>query len=123
MRVVVRVLEAIAVLVPDFQTLGLLVPVFFSLYCCAGMFGLPQAGNTRSALLASLALGYVLAVALNIANAWALPARPQFVSLSLSERSIEKSFQKSSMHAGTKPPTREGVVARQEMDLFEEVQG
>ena len=123
MRVAVRVLEAIAVLVPDFQTLGLLVPVFFSLYCCAVMFGLPETGNTRSALLASLTVGYVLTVALNIANAWALPARPRRVSLPTSELNIEKSSQKSSVHGGKRPPAREGVVARQEVDLFEELQG
>ena len=76
MRRVVRVLEAIAVLVPDFQTLGLIVPTFFGLYHCAITLGFPGTRDINADLLISPVLGYVVAVALNLASAMTLPVRP-----------------------------------------------
>ena len=81
-RVIVRALEAIAVLIPDFATLGLIVPAVFSLYCCAIALGLPGATDINEDLLISLAAGYVVAVALNIARTVTLPARRNHVLMS-----------------------------------------
>jgi hypothetical protein len=66
MGFITSVLEAIAVLVPDFEVLGLGTPVFFSLYCCAIALGLPTPKSLSAGLLVSLLLGYAFAVALNI---------------------------------------------------------
>src|SRR5919108_2829198 len=68
MRVTALITEAIAVLIPDFQSWGLSAPVFFSLFCCAGKLGLPWAKGTDSGVLISLVLGYVVNVAFNIAG-------------------------------------------------------
>ncbi len=76
MRVVARVVEAIAVLVPDFATLGLIVPAFFSAYRCAIALGFPGATDINEDLLISLVFGYLIAVAFNLATAVTFPARP-----------------------------------------------
>lgn len=76
MKVVVRMLEVTAVLIPDFQTLGLTVPTFFSLYRCAITLGFRGTRDINADLLISVVLGYVVAVALNLASAVTLPARP-----------------------------------------------
>jgi hypothetical protein len=80
MRGVVLGLEAIAVLVPDFQTLGLIMPTFFSLYRCALTLGFPGTRDINADLLISLGFGYVVAVALNLAVT--LPARPNHAPVS-----------------------------------------
>jgi hypothetical protein len=72
---VVQIVEAIAVLVPDLRALVLFVPAFFSLYCVALMLGLFGSRNMHSAFLISLALGYVLSVALNISRSLVWPLR------------------------------------------------
>jgi hypothetical protein len=82
MKVFVRGLEAIAVLVPDFQTLGLIAPAFFSLYRCAVTLGFPGTRDIYADLLISVVLGYAVAVALNLASAVTLPARPHPVPIS-----------------------------------------
>lgn len=91
MRVIVRGLEAIAVLVPDFQTLGLIVPTFFSLYRCAVIIGFPGTKDISADLLISVVLGYAVAVALNLASAVALPARPNPAPISFREVRTEES--------------------------------
>jgi hypothetical protein len=82
MKVVVRMLEVTAVLVPDFQTLGLIAPTFFSLYRCAITLGFPGTQNIIADLLISVVLGYAVAVALNLASAVTLLARPNRVPFS-----------------------------------------
>jgi hypothetical protein len=86
MRVIVGVVEAIAVLVPDFRTLGLVVPASFSLFCCAISLGLVGSRDTNATLWISFVLGYVVAVALNLASALIVPARPRPFSSSYRER-------------------------------------
>ena len=46
----VQLLEAIAIVVPDFLILGLLAPAFFSLYCIAKALGLTGTADMDSAL-------------------------------------------------------------------------
>ncbi len=50
----VQLLEAIAIVVPDVLTLGLLAPAFFSLYCIAKALGLAGTADMDSALGISL---------------------------------------------------------------------
>lgn len=121
MKVIVQVVEAIAVLVPDLPTLGLSVPAFFSLYCGAIALGLPGTKDLDSALLISLFLGYVFTVALNIAGAMTLPARPGLVSLPQWEPRVQQLARESAPDVVKTQTVREGVVTRQETDLFEQV--
>ncbi len=81
MGVVVQVVEAIAVLIPDLQMLSLSVPALFSLYCVGNTLGLPGTKNTNSALLISFAVGYLVTVALNIFSSLARPVRPSIARL------------------------------------------
>lgn len=74
MRGVVLGLEAIAVLVPDFHTLGLLVPAIFSVYRCTITLGFPGNRNKNAELLICLVLGYAAALALNVAGFSTVPA-------------------------------------------------
>lgn len=82
MKVFVRGLEAIAVLVPDFQTLGLFVPAIFNMYRCAISLGFPGTQDIIVDLLISLVLGYAIAVTLNLVNAVTLPVRPHHAPVS-----------------------------------------
>jgi hypothetical protein len=91
MKVVVRMLEVTAVLVPDFQTLGLIVPTFFSLYRCAATLGFPGTQDIDADLLISFVLGYAVAVVLNFVNAVTLPARLHPVSISHPKLGTEES--------------------------------
>ena len=71
----VQLLEAIAVLVPDFLTLGLVTLAFFNLYCIAKTLHVAGTLDTDSALGVSLALGYLVNIAINILSSVQAPAR------------------------------------------------
>ena len=81
MKVLTQVLEAIAVLVPDFQTWGLTASIFFSMYCCAQTLGFSSTGGVDSGLLLSLVLGYVSNLGLNLAGCLSLTPAQRFVNL------------------------------------------
>lgn len=68
MRVATRFLEAIAVLIPDFQAWGLSASVFLSLYACATALGFRQTRGVGSDLVLSLVAGYVGTLGLNVAG-------------------------------------------------------
>lgn len=121
MRGVVLALEAIAVLVPDFQTLGLIVPTFFSLYRCATTLGFPETRGMNEDLLIALVLGYVVAVALNLVNSVTLPARPNPAPISYPElRTEESSLRWRSEH--TTQFACEGTEIRQVPGFLRKVQ-
>ena len=65
--------EAIAVLVPDFQTLSLIVMTLLSLCRCAVALGFPLSQDMNADFLISLVFGYAIAVAFNLANAVTRP--------------------------------------------------
>jgi len=71
----VQLFEAAALLVPDFLTLGLVVPGVFSLYCIAKSLGLGGTADMESALRISLVLGYLITVAINITTSVIAPTR------------------------------------------------
>jgi hypothetical protein len=81
MRNLTQVLDATAVLIPDFQTWGLSAAVFFSLYCCAETLGFPGVGGADSGLLLSLVLGYVVDVGVNLASFLSHTPAPQIANL------------------------------------------
>jgi len=62
----VQLLEAIAVLLPDFLTLGLVALAFFNLYCIARTLDVAGTLDTDLALQVSVALGYLVTIAINI---------------------------------------------------------
>src|SRR5260370_2227193 len=71
----VQVVEGIGVLVPDFLTLGLVTLAFFNLYCIAKTLHVTGTLETDSALGVSLALGYLVNIAINILSSVQAPAR------------------------------------------------
>jgi hypothetical protein len=98
----VRLLEAIAVLIPDFLTLGLVTLAFFNLYCIAKTLHVAGTLDTDSALQVSLAIAYLLTLAINIVGSLQAPAP---------ESRVEQEGHKSL--SGTRkaqPVGREGAV-------------
>ncbi len=92
----VQLLEAIAILVPDFLTLGLATLTFFNLYCIAKTFDFAGTSGTDSALGVSLALGYLGTIAINILSAAQAPARPSRTTLVQSKSTVEQARRESS---------------------------
>ena len=122
MRVTVRVAEAIAVLVPDFLTLGVVVPAFFSLYRCALSIGLPGTRDMNVTLWIFFVLAYVVAVTFNLANAVTLPARPSPVSISHRERRKRELSRASRSEAVTAESVCKGGEISEETGFLREVQ-
>lgn len=85
MKFLLQLLEVAAVLVPDFLTLGLVGPAFFSVYCIMKTLDLARAVNTDLALGISLALAYLVTIALNILTALLTPARSRITALAQSK--------------------------------------
>jgi len=91
----VRLLEAIAVLIPDFLTLGLVTLAFFNLYCIAKTLHVAGTLDTDSALQVSLAIAYLLTLAINIVGSLQAPARPTITTSSPPESRVEQAGHKS----------------------------
>lgn len=121
MRVIIQVVEAIEVFVPDLQTLGLIVPAFFGLYRSAVLLGLPETRDMGSALLISLALGYVSTVTLNFAGATTVPTRPTPVLSAHREPRRGGLARESQSEAVKTQPVPESIEIKQETDLLEGV--
>lgn len=67
-------------LVPDFLTLGFVTPAFFSVYCILKTLDLDRAVNTDLAPGISLALAYLVTIALNISTPLLTPARSRLTT-------------------------------------------
>ena len=91
----VQLLEAIAIVVPDVLTLGLLAPAFFSLYCIAKALGLTGTADMDSALRVSLTLAYLATVTVNIMSVVLTPARSRMTTTSWSKSRTDQSGRKS----------------------------
>lgn len=92
----VQLLEAIAVLVPDFLTLGLVALAFFNLYCIASALDVAGTLDTDSALQVSLALGYFVTIAINIVEPLLTPARSTTTTIVQSTSRVELARRESS---------------------------
>jgi hypothetical protein len=92
----VQLLEAITVLVPDFFTLGLATLTFFNLYCMAKTLDCAGTSGTDSALGGSLALGYLVTIAINILSAVQAPARARRTALVQSKSTVEQARREAS---------------------------
>ncbi len=90
MDFLVQLFEAVALLAPDFLTLGLVVPGVFSLYCIAKSLGLAGTVDMESALRISLILGYLVTVAINVMAAVMAPARSRTAISSQFKPTVEQ---------------------------------
>ena len=95
MRFFVQLLEAFAVLVPDFLTLGWVTLAFFNLYCIAKMLDVAGSLDTGAALGGSLALGYLVTIAINIVGSLLTPARARRTTLVQAKSSVEQARRES----------------------------
>lgn len=107
----VQLLEAIAVLVPDFLTLGLVTLAFFNLYCVAKTLYVAGTLDTDSALGVSSALGYFVTIAINILSSVQASARSRGTTLAQSNSRVEQARGESLSGARKAQPVgREGAV-------------
>jgi hypothetical protein len=86
----VRLLEAIAVLIPDFLTLGSVTLAFFNLYCIAKTLYVAGTLDTDSALQVSLAIAYLVTLAINIIGSLLTPARSTITTVFQSKARVEQ---------------------------------
>lgn len=92
----VRLLEVIAVLIPDCLTLGLVTLAFFNLYCIAKTLHVVGTLDTDSALQVSLTLGYLVTIAINIVGSLLTPARSPITTVVQSKSPVEHARRESS---------------------------
>jgi hypothetical protein len=85
-----RLLEVIAVLIPDFLTLGLATLAFFNLYCIAKMLQVARTLDTDSALQISLAIAYLVTLAINISGSFLTPTRSTITTELQSKSHVEQ---------------------------------
>jgi hypothetical protein len=96
MNILVQLLQAIAVLVPDILTLGLVTLAFLNIYCIAKTFHVGGALDTDSALQVSLALGYLVTIAINIVGSLLNPTRSKITTVVQSKSCVEQAGHESS---------------------------
>lgn len=107
----VQLFEAIAVLVPDFLTLGLVTLGFFNLYCIAKMLHVAGNFDTDSGLGISLALGYLVTIAINILSSIQAPTRSRRLTSVQSQWRVEHARRESlSGTLKVQPAGHEGAV-------------
>jgi hypothetical protein len=92
----VQLLEAIAVLVPDFLTLGLVTLAFFNLYCIAKTLDIAGTLGADSALQASFAIAYLVTLAINIVGSLLTPTRSTITAVVQSKSRVEQARCESS---------------------------
>jgi hypothetical protein len=109
----VQLLEAIAVLVPDFLTLGLVTLAFFNLYSIARTLDIAGTLERYSALQVSLALGYLVTIAINIVGSLLTSARPTIATVIQSKSRVEQGGR------GSSPATLRSQPVRHEDAIIE----
>jgi hypothetical protein len=113
MSFLVQLLKAIAVLVPDFLTLGLVASAFFTLCCIARTLGIAGAVDNALSLKISLALGYLVTIVINIVESSVqTPARPTVAAAYSPVSSAEHAVRESSSTRRPQPLGHEGVVTQ-----------
>jgi len=107
----VQVLEAIALLVPDFLVMGLVGGGFFSLYCTAKACGLAGNADMDSGFGIALALAYFVTVAVNILGHLLTPTRSRITATSGSQS-------QSAQYAREFPPGKLRAQSVEQGDMF-----
>lgn len=91
----VQLLELVAVFVPDFLTLGLVASAFFSLCSIARILGIAGAVDNDLPLKISLALGYLVTIAINMVGSPQVPSRSTRTTSSPPESKVEQAGHES----------------------------
>ena len=91
-------------LVPDFLTLVLITLAFFNVYRIAKTLHVAGTLDTDSALVVSLALGYIITIAINIVGSLLTPARLTITTVVQSKSSVEQAGRESSPATPRSPP-------------------
>jgi hypothetical protein len=86
----VQLIELVTVFVPDFLTLGLATLGFFNFFCVAKTLDVARTIDTDSALGVSLALGYLVTIAINILSSMQAPAGSRRTTLVQSNSRVEQ---------------------------------
>jgi hypothetical protein len=107
----VQLLEAIALLVPDFLVLGLVGGAFFGLYCIAKAYGLTATADADSGFGIALMLAYFVTVAANILSRLLTPTGPTITAKSGSESL-------SAQHAREFPPRKPRAQSVEQRGMF-----
>jgi len=108
----VQLLEAFAVLVPDFLILGLVTSAFFSLCSIARTLGIAGAVDNDLPIKISLALGYLVTTTINVFGTLQTPARSTITTSAPPESRVEQAGRESLSGARkTQPVGRKGAVA------------
>jgi hypothetical protein len=106
MSLFVQLLEAIAVLIPDSLTLGLVTLAFFNIYCIAKTFHVGGTLDTDSALQVSLAIAYLVTLGINIIGSLLTPARSTIATVLQSKSRVEQAGRESSPATLRSQPVR-----------------
>ena len=107
----VQLLEAIALLVPDFLVLGVVAGGFFSLYCIAKACGLAGNADADSGFGIALTLAYFVTVAVNLSSHLLTPTRSRMTAPSSSES-------QSAQHARESPPRKSRAQSVEQGGMF-----
>lgn len=104
MRFFVRLLEVIAVLIPDFLTLGSVTLALFNLNCIAKTLHVVGTFDTDLALQVSLTIAYLFTLAINIIGSLLSPGRSTITTLPQSKERVEQAEREPSPAAPRPQP-------------------
>jgi hypothetical protein len=111
MGLFVRLLELLAVFLPDPLTLGLFALALFNLWFMTKALHLAGTLNTENALGISLALGYLVTITINVFETLQAPARSTITTSSAPEPGVEQAGRASlSCPRNAQPVGRGGSV-------------
>jgi hypothetical protein len=100
----VQLLELVAVFLPDPLTLGLFTLALFNLWCIAKTLHVAGILDTDAALGISLAIGYLITIAINILSSGQAPARPTITTVVQSKSNVQQAARESSPNTvGSQP--------------------
>jgi hypothetical protein len=91
-----QLLELVAVFLPDPLTLGLFTLALFNLLCIAKTLHVAGTLDTDAALRISLAIGYLITIAINILSSGQAPARPAITAVVQSKSNVHQAGRESS---------------------------
>jgi len=108
----VQLLELVAVLLPDPLTLGLFTLALFNLCCIAKTLHVAGTLDTDAALGISLAIGYLITIAINILSSGQAPARPTITTVVQSKSNVQQPGRESSPNTAASQPVdhRDAVI-------------
>jgi len=85
-----QLLEVVAVFLPDPLTLGLFTLALFNLWCMAKTLHVAGTLDAGPAIGISLAIGYLITIAMNILSSGQAPARPTITIVVQSKSNVQQ---------------------------------